>query len=123
MLLLHWQRDPETRKHARSPIVPSEAEHLAWFTQKLRDPDCLFFLAESDGECVGMLRLDRCSREWEVSIIVAPEFRGRGVGKAMLNALEPPGPLVADVLPGNVASHQLFRSCGWRLCDDGRYRH
>lgn len=123
MLLLRWQRDPETRQYARSPIVPSEAEHLAWFARKLRDPDCVFLFAESGRECVGMVRLDRRGEEWEISIVVAPELRGRGVGKAMLTALEPPGRLVAEVLPGNEASHLLFQSCGWQLCDDGRYRH
>jgi len=122
MLLLHWQQDPKTRRYARSPSVPTEGEHLAWFAHKLSNPDCVFLFAESGSERVGMIRLDRRGEQWEVSIVVAPESRGRGIGKAILNALKPPGPLVAEVLPGNEESHHLFLSCGWRLCEDGLYR-
>lgn len=122
LLLLRWQQEVETRRYARSRAIPSEEEHLSWFAKKLLDPNCVFLFAEADSACVGMVRLELRGSEWELSIIVAPEHRGRGVGKAMLDALESPGTLVAEVLPDNNASHRLFQSCGWRLCDDGRYR-
>lgn len=122
MLLFHWQRHPDTRRYARTPIAPSDADHSAWFADKLVDRDCRLFLAESGDDCVGMVRLDRRGKEWELSIVVAPEQRGRGIGKAILNALDGPGPLVAEVLPDNEASHRLFQSCGWLLCEDGLYR-
>jgi RimJ/RimL family protein N-acetyltransferase len=123
MVLLQWQQHPDTRRHARTPAVPTETEHLAWFRQKLADPDCVFLLAESNSERVGTIRLDRRGDEWEVSIVVAPHARGRGLAKAMLEALEPPGPLVAEALHENEASHRVFMSCGWKLCQDGLYRH
>jgi hypothetical protein len=34
-----------------------------------------------------------------------------------------PGPLVAEALAGNEASHRLFCACGWPRCEDGRCRH
>jgi UDP-2,4-diacetamido-2,4,6-trideoxy-beta-L-altropyranose hydrolase len=122
MLLYRWQLDPETRRYARNPAAPTQEEHLRWFNHKLSDPDCMFLFAESDGQCVGMVRLDRRIQEWELSIIVAPESRGHGLGKAILGALNAPGPLIAEVLPGNEGSHRLFKSSGWRLCEDGFYR-
>ena len=132
MLLYRWQlessllqpeRAAETRRYARNPAIPTEREHCDWFERKLSDPNCLFQVAEAGHECVGMVRLDRRNEEWEVSIVVAPESRGRGVGKAILSALSAPGPMVAQVLPGNEISHRLFVSSGWRLCKDGLYRH
>jgi RimJ/RimL family protein N-acetyltransferase len=63
-----------------------------------------------------MLRLDRKNgNEWELSIIVAPDKRSAGIGLAMLNALDAPGPLIAEVLPGNEHSHRLFQRAGWTL--------
>lgn len=121
--ILEWQRHPDSRRYARDPTVPSEAEHLDWFARKLASPDCEFLIAEQDGQRVGFLRLDRHGEEWEVSIVVAPDFRSSGVGRAMLNSLvRGSRHLVAEVLPGNQRSHELFCSCGWRLSGDGRYR-
>jgi RimJ/RimL family protein N-acetyltransferase len=96
---------------------------MDWFVSKLASPDCEFLVGEQDGRPVGVLRMDRRADEWEVSIVVAPEVRSRGFGKAMLSAvIRGRRHLVAEVLPGNEHSHELFRSCGWRLAGDGLYR-
>src|SRR5205085_10994733 len=57
----------------------------------------------------------------EVSVYVGAEFRGRGVGRTLLEALvresESEGiwTLQAGIFPENVASVELHRSCGFRL--------
>ena len=119
--LLEWQRHPDTRRYARDPAVPIESEHLTWFAGKLSDPNCIFLFAEIADRRVGMIRLDRHGDGWELSIIVAPEMHGHGIGLAMLGALEVPGPVSAEVLPGNERSHRLFRRAGWILGKDGCY--
>ena len=56
----------------------------------------------------------------EVSVYVGADFRGRGVGRALLSALvresESEGiwTLQAGIFPENVASVALHRSCGFR---------
>ena len=125
MVLLQWQQHPDTRRHARTPAVPTETEHLAWFRQKLADPDCVFLLAELNSERVGTIRLDRRGDEWEVSIVVAPHTRGRGLGTSMLAALDEitrGDKLVAEIHPDNQASDALFRTAGYRRCADRLYR-
>ena len=56
----------------------------------------------------------------EVSVYVGAQFRGRGVGRALLEALiresEPSGvwTLQAGIFPENAASVALHRACGFR---------
>lgn len=57
----------------------------------------------------------------EVSVYVGGEFRGKGLGRALLEALvresEANGAwtLQAGIFPENVASVELHRSCGFRV--------
>lgn len=118
--LLVWQSDPVTRRFARNPTIPSQQEHLNWFTAKLRDPNCLFNMITEDGEDAGMLRLDRRQSEavpaFEISILVAPGRYGRGIGGAALRAarrLIPEAEIYAEVHADNVASHALFSAAGY----------
>ena len=56
----------------------------------------------------------------EVSVYVSNDWRGRGVGKALLNALVAESEknrvwtLQASVLPENLASISLHKACGFR---------
>jgi RimJ/RimL family protein N-acetyltransferase len=125
LTIFDWQKHPDTRRYARNPALPSLDEHRAWYAQKLASPDCRFWIALHDGSPCGFVRLDRHGAEWEVSIVVAPEKRGMGIGRQMLEALDGVASgvaLVAEVVPGNQSSRRLFSSTGYRLCEDGHYR-
>jgi L-amino acid N-acyltransferase YncA len=94
-----------------------DASHLA--THRL--------VAEEDGEVVGWAALGPYSERAcyrgvaEVSVYVAERARGRGVGRALLEALvagtERDGiwTLQAGVFPENRASLALHRACGFRV--------
>ncbi|MEZ5670386.1 MAG: UDP-2,4-diacetamido-2,4,6-trideoxy-beta-L-altropyranose hydrolase [Alphaproteobacteria bacterium] len=86
-LLLAWRRDAGTRAFARNPNPPSAAEHHDWLDAKLADPLCLLHLLLVGDEPVGVLRLDWRADlgGWEVSLTVAPDWRGRGIGVAALD--------------------------------------
>jgi L-amino acid N-acyltransferase YncA len=83
-------------------------------------------VAERDGSVVGWAALSpvssRCCYEGvgEVSVYVAAEARGAGLGRALLDALversEQAGywTLTAGVFPENEASLRLHRACGFR---------
>jgi len=125
MIVFEWQTSPGTRVYARNRQVPSLTEHLDWFSEKVASDDSQIWVGLSDGRPFGIVRLDRRDEEWEVSIVVAPHMRGSGFGKAMLAAIDEISrdkKLFAEVLPGNQASHALFRAAGYRLSPDGRYR-
>ncbi len=125
MTIFEWQISPGTREYARDPTLPTVAQHLDWFSKRLASADTRFWVAVRNERACGFVRLDRHDDEWEVSIVTAPTMRGQGLGTAMLAALDQLSrgdKLVAEVLPGNEASHALFRAAGFRLCADGMYR-
>lgn len=67
----------------------------------------------------GVLTLGRglCGR-WEVGLEVAPDHRGRSLGRALASAgrhLTPDGrPVWAQIAPGNAASVRAFLAAGYR---------
>jgi RimJ/RimL family protein N-acetyltransferase len=74
---------------------------------------------------VGVLRLDRQAGGTEVSILVDPQFQGRGIAAAALRIAHfvyDGESFVATVHPQNQASAALFRGCGYRP-DGDRLRY
>lgn len=125
-IMLEWQSDERTRRYARRPRAPTPAEHEQWLGRHLGKTDGILTIILHDGEASGVLRLDRTAEGagFEVSILVAPEKYGRGIGKAVLalaRKLLPGDDLFAEVLPANAASHALFRSAGFRPVREGLY--
>jgi UDP-2,4-diacetamido-2,4,6-trideoxy-beta-L-altropyranose hydrolase len=123
-LILEWQRHPATRHFARNPAVPSAAEHHAWFTRRLAEPQTLLTIITADGEPTGLLRLDppapaggsELPGSREISILVDPNQHGKGIGLQSLLFLrrwQGKSVLAATVLPGNAASKKLFRDAGY----------
>jgi RimJ/RimL family protein N-acetyltransferase len=121
MLLWAWANDPETRRNAftKAPI-PYET-HVTWLQGRLAsDATRLLIFTDPEGP-VGQVRFDVEADVAEISIVVAPERRGRGHGRAMLaeavSALRAErGPHVrprAAVLGHNARSLALFRACGF----------
>ncbi len=126
-LLLGWQRHPDVRRFARNPAVPDADEHASWFADRLGRGGCYLNVVTVDEEPAGMLRLDRLDAErrgYEVSILTAPGYRGRGVARAALGQarhLARGETLWAWVAEENAASHALFRSAGFRPETGGWY--
>lgn len=123
--LLDWRNDRETRKYSRSHDVITFEQHVAWLKQAIANPERYLLIIETGAEKLGTVRWDWVSDGlmgfWEVSITVAPMFRGRGAGAEMLQAaevwlLERMGSgtrLVAYINEGNVASCKLFTRAGY----------
>lgn len=88
-LLWQWRNDPATRENSRShEPVPLES-HLAWLQASLAREDRQLLVGEVAGGPVGTVRWDlETAGEWEVSITVAPDSRGRGIAAGLLAAAE-----------------------------------
>jgi UDP-2,4-diacetamido-2,4,6-trideoxy-beta-L-altropyranose hydrolase len=126
-LIFAWQRHPGTRCFAHNPQAPSAEEHDRWFQQAIADPARVLLMVLHGGEPEGLLRLDRIATHTQrVSILTAPGCYRLGIGVATLalaRRLYPGAELQANVLPGNVASHALFRRAGYHESKPGLYVH
>lgn len=126
--LLALQRAPQTRRHFRTPRVPSAAEHTRWMTRMLADQKVTFLVIEANCERAGYIRLDRLenqSKVFEISVAVCPNLHGRGIGSAALllaRRLRPGAVFDAEIRPENVVSQALFARAGFRQVGEGRYQ-
>lgn len=119
--LLMWRNQPEVRDNSRTSDVIDPEQHVRWLSGVLSDPDRHLLIVRRSGKPVGVLRLDEDVHVGEVSIYLCPGAYGQGNGSALLRALEAwvlanrPAVthLLAEVLDGNVVSHQLFRKNGY----------
>jgi UDP-2,4-diacetamido-2,4,6-trideoxy-beta-L-altropyranose hydrolase len=90
-----------------------------WLKAKLAAPDCIFNIVLCDGEPVGILRFDRLPARdaSEVSILIAAEQQGRGIGSAALllgKRLLPQERIIAAINPANRASIRMFEAACYR---------
>lgn len=109
--LLRWRNDPITRHYRNDDRIISPAEHADWFaTNRSR-----LYIYDNKGQ----IKLDGAG---EIGWIVAPQWRGQGVGKAMLAvAVELLSPRWCKIREDNTASIRLARSCGFEFTEqEGR---
>jgi RimJ/RimL family protein N-acetyltransferase len=73
-----------------------------------------------------MLRLDlNSSKQWEISILIAPNWQGKGIAKQALAWVKQQTqyhPLIAEVHPENKASQALFAVSGF-IRHDSKWFH
>lgn len=108
-----WRNDPAARAASRNSDEIAWEAHAAWFPAALTRTRML--IAERGGEPVGMARLDPGPAGETVSLNLAPEHRGQGLGRCVLEAVcaAAPSPLLAEVREDNAASLRIFRACGF----------
>jgi RimJ/RimL family protein N-acetyltransferase len=117
-----WANDEATRAASFTHERISWDGHVRWLAQTLASDDKLVLIAEShDAQPLGSVRFDTVDawRTARLSYVVAPESRGRGVSRPMIEAalrfLSEKGPVEihADVLRSNDRSARVFRALGW----------
>lgn len=118
-LLLQWRNDPETRAQSVNTDEISEEIHKRWLKAKLESTPPHFYILLFEGQPAGTIRADfnELFDAWELSWMLAPEARGKGLGKAMLKAIIPliSGKLMARIKPENTASEKMTLYCGFRF--------
>jgi N,N'-diacetyllegionaminate synthase len=121
-LVHNWANDPGTRAASFARAEIPLADHLAWFGRELARRDHHLYLAEQRGEPVAFVRLDETPDQvgvCTISINVAPQARGRGLGIATLQAATTTAgtlgfaTLRAVIRPDNQASRRAFVEAGY----------
>ena len=113
----HWRRALPV-SHFRTQSTPSRCDHLSWFSGALSDAGRRLYVAGDPS--IAHLRLDLDDKgHAAVSVILAPDARGKGLGLRLLSLLAGAGraeglsALVAEVHSENTASIGLFRAGGY----------
>jgi RimJ/RimL family protein N-acetyltransferase len=123
-LLREWRNDPGTREASRNTREVTVEGHRAWLDGVLGDDRRHLLIAELAGRPVGQVRFDALpDGGYEISVSVDRRRRGKGLGRALIEAgaawLWRTAPdasrIVAEVRRGNVASRRAFEATGFRL--------
>jgi UDP-2,4-diacetamido-2,4,6-trideoxy-beta-L-altropyranose hydrolase len=86
MLVWNWRNADAPGYARRTEADTSLDDHLQWFARALSSPDRLLLIGRAGGEDVGHIRFDQVDGLATVSIVLAPEMRGRGLGGPLLAA-------------------------------------
>lgn len=118
--LFVWQSIPAVRQFSRNPTAPNWQEHCAWYAQRRAAHNCVIAEIVYQDYSVGMLRLDHKNSaplQFEVSILIAPDYHGRGIAPMALRLarrLVPFGEFLAYIQPENRASRRAFAAAGYQ---------
>ena len=120
-LTYSWAANAELRQHSFTKKEISYSEHVEWFSNKVRDPNCIYFIAEENGKAMGSLRYDISGGTAIISYLVDPSFQGRGMGMILLKkafSLLRQYPVHVDLVVGyvmleNIASQKSFQRLGY----------
>jgi len=85
-LLLQWANDPLTRYNSFNSKQIDESTHHAWLLKQLEnETGSEFYIIETEDLIpVGQVRFEKEKANWKIDYLVAPDFRGNGLGKEVL---------------------------------------
>ncbi len=84
-----WASDAAVRAYSFNQNKITKEEHTNWLTKKLTDENCLYLIAETEGNKIGSIRFDMKDKEAVISYLIAPKYHGKGLGQIILtNGLE-----------------------------------
>jgi UDP-2,4-diacetamido-2,4,6-trideoxy-beta-L-altropyranose hydrolase len=124
-LLWEWANDPVVRAASfSSEYIPWE-HHQDWFGAKLADPNAVLYLAANpDNVSIGQVRYQVQGPRAQLSVSLAPEFRGKGYGNRIIAMATEElfrttnvATIDAYVKPANEPSLQLFLRAGFKQQD------
>ena len=118
--ILWWRNDPETRRASFDAAEIPLDLHERWFDASLERDNRKMYIVVVQGHPEGVVRLDTAGSAATVSINLAPEWRGRGVGAIALRKLAAISfkelklrRLVASVKEENLASLAAFKKANF----------
>ncbi len=123
-LLLEWRNDLATQLASISSAPVSRSEHQQWLQTSLTSHNRQLYIVEeirplANHVPIGTIRLDKRENEWELSWTVAPQARGKGLGKLMVVQATRliDEPLVAVIKKSNYPSARIAEFAGFKLIE------
>lgn len=118
-VLLDWRNDPATRRASHNSNCIHRDDHFCWLAKTLGTPTSRMVIAKIDSLPIGTVRADYEAGLWRLSWTVAPEARGRGLGRLMVGhaAFALSGPILAEIKADNRASVRIAEHVGMSLTE------
>jgi RimJ/RimL family protein N-acetyltransferase len=121
-IIWHWTNESAIRSVSFSSDYIPWTAHVQWFTSKLGDPNCFFYIVlNQDDVPIGQVRYEISYQEATISLGITESFRGHGYGcqiillgcKKLLqdSAVKK---INAYVKPSNFASIRVFLKSGFQ---------
>lgn len=110
------RNDPETRRNSRRQHELTWQDLIGAPNGGTRET----LVAKQDETNVGYVHLDRLDGLCELSWVVAPSYRGNGIGTKMVSAAllsAARSEIIAEIRPDNVASILIAKRCGFQLAE------
>lgn len=87
-LILRWANDTVVRQNSFVSAAIDADGHGLWFRKRISNTDrCNIYIIETvTGASVGQVRFELGGDAWEIDYSIDPLFRGRKLGKALLDA-------------------------------------
>lgn len=124
--LLMLENEASVRRTAFRTDHVDPVDHHVWFAERLADPEAMLLLAWDQDVLVGYVRFARVRTIVFVSIALAPDYRGFGLGGLVLErgmdrlmqGFSDVRFARAEVRPENTASVRVFERAGFSHCVD-----
>ncbi|MCF0061292.1 UDP-2,4-diacetamido-2,4,6-trideoxy-beta-L-altropyranose hydrolase [Dyadobacter chenwenxiniae] len=122
-LTFQWASDERVRRYSLNKSTIQFADHVAWLSRKLTDPNCIFYIAVFYGKPVGSIRFDLNGEDAVISYLLDPDYHGRGLGtvmlkKGILSICKAAGHITTRlsgiVMPDNISSCKTFERFGFK---------
>lgn len=114
--------DNLVRENSFNQEIIEWENHQKWFKNKLEDGKSPFYVIKNNNDLVAQIRFDRNDDEADISISVAPSFRGKGLGATLLKKASEKvisemeiKKIIAYVKNDNAASKTIFEKAGYIL--------
>ena len=121
-----WRNDPVTLNMSFNDKKVSWDEHQKWYKEKLNTKKSIIYISQNHEVLLGVVRFDNFENKnqiYEISINIAPEMRGKGLGKMILNRSKETflkenkncSTIKANIKKENKISINLFLKCGFKI--------
>lgn len=122
-LTYRWAIDPEIRMYSFSKEKIELENHFLWFSDKIANIDCEYYILQDKGKSIGTIRFDINEDGLAlISYLIDSSFHGKGYGKIILeNGIEKlkyrkkkVKKVFGFVQQENIASIKIFEKLGFR---------
>lgn len=79
-----WASDPQLRAYSFQQEIITKEVHTSWFSEKVKDSNCLYLIAEVNKNAVGFIRFDIKEDVAVINYLISSKYQGQGFGQVLL---------------------------------------